>query len=175
MNGNMMLGNATELDKAVEEVSAEFANLRITAKFAPIAKLTCRWVRSYGWIEMEVSDYLIDAPAEELAGLIGSCLDRIVGKTDIMEYDTMRLVKYAMAYRDVYLDRNFLEVNEHLTSEVRSYLEHNDVAWCDEVIVATGPHAGTSKIMKVIAVEDEGDIGALFDAVDKLIGAIGEE
>lgn len=175
MNGNMMLGNATELDKAVEEVSAVFADLTFRVRFEPFQAVTCKYARMGDWVEMSISDYLEDAPAEELAGLIRSCLDKICKKTDIMEYDTMRLAKYAMAYRDAYLDRNFLEVNEHLTSEVRSYLEHNDVAWCDEVIVATGHRASTSKIMKVIAVEDEGDIGALFAAVDRLIGAIGEE
>lgn len=71
------------------------------AMFAEFEDFKVKWTRSFGWILLQVSDYIADAPEEVIAVLMRTVLRRISGET----------VPYPKELRDWIASEGFLGEN----------------------------------------------------------------
>ena len=70
---------ADTLKESFGTIGKRYGYDRVGAEFVPYRDFKVKWTRSYKWAEFQVSDYLMDAPAEVIEGLAETLFSRISG------------------------------------------------------------------------------------------------
>ena len=65
-----------------KEIGKEYGFEKVEAEYVPFKEFKVRWQRSYKWADFKVSDYLMDAPPEVIAGLCRSLFSKITGEDE---------------------------------------------------------------------------------------------
>jgi len=71
--------NDERLEGIVREVAKGFGFEEVNARYQPFKTLKINWTRSYNWISMDVSDYLIPAPDSIQASVLETLFGKIRG------------------------------------------------------------------------------------------------
>lgn len=99
------MDNEGMLQALFSSVGEEYGYREVTAGFAPERDLKVVWVRSHGWIDFWVSDYLEDAPADVLESVADTIFGRI---------STHENVSYSRPLVDYVTSEEFLARNRPL-------------------------------------------------------------
>lgn len=74
------------LESAVKYVKKQYPDVDIKAEYRDFKDLKVKWVRTYKWIEFDVSDFLTDVPAEVLGPFMKTIMAQIFdGVADMIE------------------------------------------------------------------------------------------
>ncbi|MEE3363985.1 MAG: hypothetical protein VZR03_04765, partial [Methanomethylophilus sp.] len=101
--------DSNERLKAIfSKVGKEFRVDTVQAEFMAFTDVKVRWQRAYGWIDFQVSDYLMDAPDRALEGLARSLFKRLNGEngeysTELLEWITAP--EFSSSKNHVYMSR----------------------------------------------------------------------
>ena len=71
----------TQLQALAETIGRTYGYDDVTARYEEFRQFKMKWARNDTWMELEVSDYLRDAPSEVVDGLIRNVIARTRGQT----------------------------------------------------------------------------------------------
>ena len=145
----------TQLQNLAETIGRTYGYERMTARFEPFADFKMKWTRNMEWMEIEVSDYLRDAPSEVVDGLLRSAIARTKG----MSADDTSAKRWlanggVRGLTDIYIGRQKIKRGAYGDAE-----DHADAIMreLDSVLAVRPAH--------VIACQGRGGMSALFDVL----------
>lgn len=77
-----MENNNEMLKQIITEVGMKYGFSDINAEFTEFRDFKVKWTRSYKWIELQISDYLRNAPEDIIRSLAGTIFGKIKGIPD---------------------------------------------------------------------------------------------
>jgi len=94
--------SAQAIEKTFREIGKEHGYESVSAVFNEFKDFKIKWRRSCGWIEFEVSDYLINAPENVLKGIAETIFNRICKR---------KSPKYSQEMLDYMNSPEFIKIN----------------------------------------------------------------
>jgi hypothetical protein len=172
--------DSNERLKAIfSKVGKEFRVDTVQAEFMAFTDVKVRWQRAYGWIDFQVSDYLMDAPDRALEGLARSLFKRLNGEdgeysTELLEWITAP--EFSSSKNHVYMSRcpqylNTVEGRSKNLQESYDRLVGAGLVPYDPSIVLTWEYEGSKKmghcsvLMRVVAIYESLDRDEVPDYV----------
>ena len=80
--GDRRLGDNDSLVEAFARVGERYGYTEVKAEFAAFRDFKVKWVRSYKWVNFDVSDYMKEAPTEVLEGIADTLFMRMKGESE---------------------------------------------------------------------------------------------
>jgi hypothetical protein len=99
--GDRRLGDNGSLVEAFARVGERYGYMDVKAEFAAFRDFKVKWVRSYKWVNFDVSDYLMDAPVEVLEGLADTLYMRMKGESEARYNPTVIGWLTSKEFRDI--------------------------------------------------------------------------
>ncbi|MCL2786293.1 MAG: hypothetical protein FWD81_03625 [Methanomassiliicoccaceae archaeon] len=69
------------LNESFADIGKKYGYESVTAEFSSFKEFKVKWRRSCGWIELEVSDYLKDAPRDVMEGMADTIFSKITRRS----------------------------------------------------------------------------------------------
>lgn len=146
----------TQLQNLAETIGRTYGYERMTARFESFADFKMKWTRNMEWMEIEVSDYLRDAPSEVVDGLLRSAIARTKG-LDADDGSAKRWLANGgvRGLTDIYIARHM----KGRGTEDPCALDHADAIMreLDPVLAVRPAH--------IIACQGRGNMSACFDVL----------
>lgn len=161
------------LESAVEYIREQYPDMDIKAEYRDFKDLKVKWVRSYKWIEFDVSDYLSEVPAEVLGPFMKTLMAQIFDGVANDPAGRKVLFPYVVPFKDAFIARHDAVRNKAATEAVRSALKDTWYDNTDGIIGAIGMNPDVSAVFDIIILapdwSEEGSEGEVEDMVAKYI------
>lgn len=138
------------LESAVEYVKKQYPDMDIKAEYRDFRDLQVKWTRTYKWIELEVSDYLSETPAEVLGPFMKTIMAQIFDGVANDPASRKVLFPYVVPFKDVFIARHDAVRNKAATEDVRSVLKDTWYDNTDGIIGAIGMNPNASAVFDII-------------------------
>lgn len=157
------------LESAVEYVEEQYPDVDIKAEYRDFRDLKVKWVRSYKWIEFDVSDYLSEVPAEVLGPFMKTIMAQIFDGVANDPAGRKVLFPYVVPFKDAFIARHKAVGDENATEAVRSALKDAGCDRADTVIGAVGMNPNVSAVFDIIILAPDWSEEDIEDMVAKYI------
>ena len=137
------------LESAVKYVKKQYPGMSIKAEYRNFKDLKVKWIRTYKWIEFEVSDYLSEVPAEVLGPFMKTLMAQVFDGVANDPASRKALFPYVAPFKDAFIARHKAVRDEAATEAVRSVLKDKGYGRADEVIAALGPRGDISAVFEI--------------------------
>lgn len=165
------------LQKITAPIFAEYGWKDTIVGFAAYKDLKVKWTRSYTWIEMDISDYLDDAPEDVVVSLVDTICRRIRGY--MADYpESVLAYLNSQGFRDVqrprYLKRQRGTHADMGLEEAVGKLRGEGVDIPEDLVVLAGPRNNASVFFRTIIVSEKlcGDQDAVCEALRPMLEKI---
>lgn len=146
----------TQLQTLAETIGQTYRYRDMTARFEPFADFKMKWTRNMERMEIEVSDYLRDAPSEVVDGLLRKAIGQTRGAQNDADSAMRWLANGGVRHlTDVYIARQM----KGRGTEDPYALDHADAVMRElDPVLSTRP-------AHIIACQGEGGMNAYFDVL----------
>lgn len=153
-----------KLNAAVKELAKEFGYQEALVEFKPFDDFKVQWVRSYKWIELDISDYLEDAPEEVVLSIARTILQKIANQES--EYEPMAVeylrTLHLSPHRQTFLRRAGISEDAMTISTFGRRKVQDDTL----VLQADVSRIYRSCIFKVLVIPRDADTKEVLKALD---------
>lgn len=152
-----------KLNAAVKELAKEFGYQEALLEFKPFDDFKVKWMRSYKWIELDISDYLEDAPEEVVLSVVRTILQKIANQESDYEPVAVKYLRtlHSTPHRQTFLDRAGIS-NPIAISAFGLRKVQDDVL----VLQADVSRIYRSLIFKVLVIPRDADMKEVLEALD---------
>ena len=153
-----------KLNAAVKELAEKFGYQEALVEFKPFDDFKVRWVRSYKWIELDISDYLEDAPEEVVLSVVRTILQKIANQESDYEPMAVEYLRtlHSTPHRQTFLDRAGISEDAITISTIGRRKVQDDVL----VLQADVSRIYRSVIFKVLVIPRDADREEVLKALD---------
>lgn len=171
--------NNERLTNIFSKVGKEYKYDTVQAEFMNFTEVKVRWQRGYGWLNLQIPDYMVDAPDEVLGGLARAIFERLTGSKgdypkEVLAWFTSP--EFSKEKSRIYMSRNpqYLNTVEGKTKNLNdSYKRLADAGLIpyDPTITLTWEMEGSQKmahcsvLMRVVAVSERLDKDDVPDSI----------
>lgn len=155
-----------KLNAAVKELAKEFGYQETIVEFKPFDDFKVQWVRSYKWIELDIPDYLEDAPEEVVLSIARTILQKIANQES--EYEPMAVeylrTLHLSPHRQTFLRRAGISEDAMTISNFGRRKVADDVL----VLQADVSRIYRSVIFKVLVIPRDADTKEVLKNLDEV-------
>lgn len=157
------------LESAVKYVKKQYPDVDIKAEYRDFKDLKVKWVRTYKWIEFDVSDFLTEVPAEVLGPFMKTIMAQIFDGVASDPAGRKVLFPYVVPFRDAFIARHKAIKDEGAEEAIRSALKDAGYDRAEKVIGAVGMNPDISAVFDVVILTPDWTEEDIEDMTEKYL------